>query len=421
MSLNDRSDGSMFKGRTSVFKREKLKSKGTLTLRYAQDQMGLLSEYLTNHDTQPSSYSLDVYSKANISLGGTVEHLELDLQRSEYINLGGSRYRTSSMFYAILEVVDASEGVMNKLAIGGSETAKIVYSTDNLGLTEFDASYISDKLFKYQESWYLAIRRDLFVMPGTTKTMISADLQVDGATYARGNLSEYINVVDSSAPVNEGEESQTLLDFDYAVIRYSWGESGGIDLDTRTQLVQPFREKIVGYGRDSSDGDILQWAGDNTGMLGGESVLISIKAMLDEYPEQDEFEIALRAFWYNTRNSGNFSVGIKTYLGGESPDAIEGYDWSIPGSRLVQQFTMVHNVESHGGGSENAGVQIAKVIFNKSTRVGRLIGMDGATPVIPEDSPTIQLRSMSGDTLFSGTADKLTLINSANEIVYKDE
>ena len=38
MSLNDRSDGSMFKERTSGFKREKLKSKGTLTLRYAQDQ-----------------------------------------------------------------------------------------------------------------------------------------------------------------------------------------------------------------------------------------------------------------------------------------------------------------------------------------------------------------------------------------------
>ena len=222
-------------------------------------------------------------------------------------------------------------------------------------------------------------------------------------------------------PINPPIDESVLQEFDYLVVRYSWGESGGIDLDTRTQLVQPFRETIVGCGRDSSDGDILQWTGDNTGMLGGESVLISIKAMLDEYPEQDEFEIALRAFWYNTRNSGNFSVGIKTYLGGESPDAIEGYDWAIPGSRLVQQFTMVHNVESQGGGSENAGVQIAKVIFNKSTRVGRLIGMKGSTPTVPDTSPTIQLRSMSGDALFSGTADKLTLINSANEIVYKDE
>ena len=39
--------------------------------------------------------------------------------------------------------------------------------------------------------------------------------------------------------------TETLQDFDYAVLRYIWSDNSGFDLDTRTQLQIQGRDNLV--------------------------------------------------------------------------------------------------------------------------------------------------------------------------------
>ena len=213
-----------------------------------------------------------------------------------------------------------------------------------------------------------------------------------------------------------------LLEFDYAVIRYSWGKGDGIDLDTRTSIIKPPRNVIVGWGREITDVIDLQWAGDTTEVIGMEGNLFNFKSLISAYPDVNEFEAVLRALWYSHRVRGNFQIGFKSYIGGYMQVTSE-HEWENIGGTVVQSLVISCNIDSRGGSTENVGInvgiKVAKLIFNKTTKRGQLVSID--TVYTDDPIAKMSLSSFSGETLFLGTPDNLTLLNSSNEIVYQDE
>lgn len=169
------------------------------------------------------------------------------------------------------------------------------------------------------------------------------------------------------AEIPEGEGG-TVEDFDYAVIRYRWLPSGGQDLDTRTSLTNPNRNNaMVGWNKLSTDNGYLVWNGDNTAN-GVETVLLDVKKILLDFPQQVTIEADMRAFWYNTRMDGNLDIEFATYKGGTMQKS--GYDFINTGGNLVQNLKVSTNTTDTN--REGNGERLAKLTYNIFSKTGSL-------------------------------------------------
>lgn len=144
---------------------------------------------------------------------------------------------------------------------------------------------------------------------------------------------------------------------DFLVVRYYWNSATeGVDLDTRTAIVDPNRNVDVGWARGAMDEDFLEWGGDNTGG-GYEAVLITLRQLATEYPREGIFDIRMRAYWYKTRLSGNIHIEFTGYDGGKMVKS--GYNWVNEGGVQLDQVTVDRNImtqQSSNIDGEEAGI-----------------------------------------------------------------
>lgn len=167
--------------------------------------------------------------------------------------------------------------------------------------------------------------------------------------------------------IPEGEGG-TVEDFDYAVIKYRWLPSGGQDLDTRTSLTNPDRNNaMVGWDRLSADNGYLVWNGDNTAN-GVETVLLDVKKILLDFPQQVTIEADMRAFWYSTRLDGNLDIEFATYKGGTMQKS--GYDFINTGGNLIQNLKVSTNTTDTN--TDGNGERLAKLTYNIFSKTGSL-------------------------------------------------
>jgi hypothetical protein len=99
---------------------------------------------------------------------------------------------------------------------------------------------------------------------------------------------------------------------DYLVITYQFNQEGGMDLDTRTQIVSPSESSRLGYClRGLESNSSLYWSGDNRG-YGVESCVVD----LNRFGQSDRIVVQCDAFWFSMINSGRMSLDIRAYKGG---------------------------------------------------------------------------------------------------------
>ena len=196
--------------------------------------------------------------------------------------------------------------------------------------------------------------------------MLAANIYVaDDDFLSEAPLLPYLYTV---APVIQ---NNVLLPFDSAIVRYTWTQFGGYDLDTRTYLENtgtPFDGVELGFFRPTSVppgvgvagaaggliGEVvgqvgvtnpptgsdfyLYWGGDNVGPAAGlsdppqnayEACVINIQQFLQDNPGLTEFTVVFNAYWYASTNpmtggfttaggpyTGEFQLQFETYLGG---------------------------------------------------------------------------------------------------------
>lgn len=166
---------------------------------------------------------------------------------------------------------------------------------------------------------------------------------------------------------------QEVRDFDYAVLRYIWTDTGGRDLDTRTSITNPMRNVHVGWGRNDYDDNYLTWGGDNTGS-GVESILLNIIALKGTYPLQTTFEVMLRSFWYSSKVTGDFKVQFESFKGGTMTK--NGYDFINSGGISVQTVTIDCHTDTVNG-SNIDGDLVATLTYDSRLNTGTLVSARG--------------------------------------------
>lgn len=166
-------------------------------------------------------------------------------------------------------------------------------------------------------------------------------------------------------------DSSELQDFDYALLRYRWPQEGGRDLDTRTYMQVPNRvDRMVGWAMRSSDERYLIWNNDNTGQ-GVESILLDVKQLATDFPDEPIISVALRAFWYSTKRTGNLSIEFATYKGGSM--VASGYDWANVGGTPVQLLSISTHTPIQRSSAKERGQHLATLNFDPTTNTGELV------------------------------------------------
>lgn len=238
------------------------------------------------------------------------------------------------------------------------------------------------------------------------------------------DIDGYVESVTSAAtevvkPVEIVDEGVSLKDFDFAVVKYQWSDSDGTDLDTRTWISSPDRsDHKVGWSRLPKDLTYLQWNQDNTGS-GVESVLIDIKSIKQDFPNQKDIAIKMAAFWYSAISSGNVKLQFSLFKGGIMKNNSD-FNWVNEGGREVQNITLSANTQILTT-EDVDGQLLATLKFNTDTGAGSLINPDGVigvdNPVLPEILPVgapLKFTSENG----SGVGElpiKLQLVNPVGD------
>lgn len=186
-----------------------------------------------------------------------------------------------------------------------------------------------------------------------------------------------VDPTDPSGPVTPELEPEDVIDtselqdFDYALLRYRWKQEGGRDLDTRTYMQVPYRvDNMVGWAMRSSDERYLIWNNDNTGQ-GVESILLDVKQLATDFPDEPVISVALRAFWYSTKRTGNLSIEFATYKGGRM--IASGYDWANVGGTAVQLLSINTHTPIQRSSAKERGQHLATLNFDPITNTGELV------------------------------------------------
>ena len=115
------------------------------------------------------------------------------------------------------------------------------------------------------------------------------------------------------------------------------------DLDTRTAVVRPPRNVDVGWTRNEAGTPYILW-GSDTRENGYEAVLIDIRSLRDDFPDEEEFLFRLRTFWFHSVNEGNFTVEFAGYRGGTMEKAADGFNWVNRGGEVERSITVRRTV-----------------------------------------------------------------------------
>ena len=182
-------------------------------------------------------------------------------------------------------------------------------------------------------------------------------------------------------PVEEEIEDDTVIkDFDFAVIRYRWLPSAGVDLDTRTYITTPARGDIkVGWARLRSDNNYLIWNDDNRGS-GVESVLLDINKIHQDYPSETVINVKMDAFWYSAVADGKITLEFTTFKGGSM--VVSGYDWVNQNGTPIQILTLPVNTIQQESSDIN-GENLATLMFDTVLKEGTLLGRAGPSIPLP--------------------------------------
>ena len=124
---------------------------------------------------------------------------------------------------------------------------------------------------------------------------------------------------------------------------------------------------MVGWDRLSTDNGYLVWNGDNAAN-GVETVLLDVKKILLDFPQQVTIEADMRAFWYSTRLDGNLDIEFATYKGGTMQKS--GYDFVNTGGSLVQNLKVSTNTQDTNTSGD--GERLAKLTYNIFSKRGSL-------------------------------------------------
>lgn len=187
------------------------------------------------------------------------------------------------------------------------------------------------------------------------------------------------NVPADSISFTDYEEPIVIPDFDFMAVRYHWVSGSGADLDVLVGFENNGTisdQQYVGYGQPSPTVPIntipqadayLWWGLDNTGQQGYEGILIGIRKFIEAYPNSPNIvEVGLYAVWFGVPATGNFSVELVTYKGGEM--SLEGNNFVNVGgveasSNIVNMNTLIRKTNP----SPSTYFKVGTVKYNKAT------------------------------------------------------
>tara|TARA_B110000285_G_C15070872_1_gene587855 strand:+ start:183 stop:809 length:627 start_codon:yes stop_codon:yes gene_type:complete len=160
------------------------------------------------------------------------------------------------------------------------------------------------------------------------------------------HLNDITDLIDSCCDCDKIiNESNQVFKADFLIITYQFDSNGGKDLDIKTQIISPLNSLPVGFC-DKLNANLSQrnisWSGDNTG-YGVESCLIDLK----QFQNNANVEILCKAKWWNEKKSGNMSIDIKAYLGGEMK-LDRNYQFFNTGGELTAELSFNENVNDLG-------------------------------------------------------------------------
>lgn len=267
------------------------------------------------------------------------------------------------------------------------------------GLTIGDIRVLADclRLLQYVKKPLRQISEDYLVSPSTPcGNRIGAFLL---PRWAPGPVAGY-EIVDSSYfdTITVPSGSPDLRKFDYALLKYSWTDANGEDLDTRTAFHATGDSAVddmwVGWNClnnviDGPSHEVLTWGGDNTTPSGFESVLIDLKRFADDHPSLTQIKVMMRAYWFYSRLDGNLTIQFQTYLGGVMvpyTTSTGQISWNNVGGVLVDDITRPRNAVTlaqtgSGPGGSPAGDEMGEIIYTAATQTA--IIKDVTLPYIP--------------------------------------
>lgn len=161
-------------------------------------------------------------------------------------------------------------------------------------------------------------------------------------------------------------EGEFVFDADFIVIEYYF--SDGLDLDTRTRLLEPATYNDIGWARNDSRYDgWLFWSGDNTGS-GTESVYINIPAFKNRFPNESSFKLQCSAFWYSVRGSNPVKLKLTAYKGGSM--VLSNYRWKNTTFTEKMYFQSIDKIVTIKQSENIDGEIIGYVEYDTSTGHG---------------------------------------------------
>jgi len=131
------------------------------------------------------------------------------------------------------------------------------------------------------------------------------------------------------------------------------------------------QDQVVGWKRLDTDNGYLTWNGDNT-TDGVEAILVDLSKLAADYPDQENVEVILSAFWYGSVGGGDVTIEFASYKGGVMNKS--GFDFANSGGELVDRKVLDVNTKKPKGedASGNNGEHLATLAFNLNTKSGFL-------------------------------------------------
>jgi hypothetical protein len=209
---------------------------------------------------------------------------------------------------------------------------------------------------------------------GTISRPIARDSTFEGDEDAVINLRSVSTTSEivASTSFTIADTSFSVENIDFMVIEYTF--TTGKDLDTRSRIVVPQIGTYVGWSWPPDPSGILQWAGDNTGPSGTESVAIDMIKFRLLYPNFNELIIDCRAQWFSEVGTTPVGLKITVYRGGSLVK--ENFAWKNPTSTFSKTLDSKLKIIGLASQSQTIGQRVATVKYNLLTGKGLINAND---------------------------------------------
>jgi hypothetical protein len=226
--------------------------------------------------------------------------------------------------------------------------------------------------------------------PGTTYTNVSSATHT--ITGLSANTVYTVNVTDANNCTKSGTvttgQNTFVFDADYMVLTYQF--TNGRDLDTRSRVAIPnigqtTQSSYVGWSRlfqyPTAGTPIIRWSGDNTG-TGYESVLINLIKFRQDYPNETNIVVDLRAFWFGTLGTNPVNVAATLYKGGTitGPSNYVFTNTTYTSKYDISSVSKVITLKTTS--SSTSGERVATLTYNLTTNTGTFNNNDTTTPSV---------------------------------------